>query len=53
MAANSFSLPLLPGGNPVLGRELRVALRNERAFALMALYVAILGAIVASQFPPI
>jgi ABC-type transport system involved in multi-copper enzyme maturation permease subunit len=51
MAANSFSLPLLPGGNPVLGRELRVALRNERAFALMALYVAILGAIVASQFP--
>jgi ABC-type transport system involved in multi-copper enzyme maturation permease subunit len=51
MAANSFSLPLLPGGNPVLGRELRVALRNERAFALMALYVAVLGAIVASQFP--
>ncbi|HEX8234558.1 MAG TPA: ABC transporter permease subunit [Abditibacteriaceae bacterium] len=51
MADNSFSLPLLPGGNPVLGRELRVALRNERAFALMALYVAILGAIVASQFP--
>ena len=45
------SLPLLLGTNPVLSRELRVALRNERAFALLAIYVAVLGAIVASQFP--
>jgi ABC-type transport system involved in multi-copper enzyme maturation permease subunit len=46
------SLSVLSGTNPVLGRELRVALRNERAFALLAFYVAILGAVVASQFPP-
>jgi ABC-type transport system involved in multi-copper enzyme maturation permease subunit len=46
---SNFSL--LAGRNAVLNRELRVALRNERAFALLAIYVAILGAIVASQFP--
>ena len=44
-------LHALTGANPVLWRELRVALRNERAFALMAVYVAILGAIVAANFP--
>lgn len=44
-------LHALTGANPILGRELRVALRNERAFALMAVYVAILGAIVAANFP--
>ena len=37
--------------NPVLTRELRAALRNVRAFALLAVYVAVLGAIVVSQFP--
>jgi ABC-type transport system involved in multi-copper enzyme maturation permease subunit len=39
------------GANAVLSRELRVALRNERAFAIIAIYVALLGAIVAAQFP--
>ena len=45
--------PLLPasGGNPLLWRELRAALRNVRAFALLAIYVTLLGAIVVSQFP--
>jgi len=37
--------------NPVLTRELRASLRNARAFALLALYVALLGAFVTSQFP--
>ena len=37
--------------NPVLAREMRASLRNARAFALMALYVALLGAFVASNFP--
>ena len=37
--------------NAVLSRELRVALRNERSFATLAIFVAILGAIVAAQFP--
>ena len=32
-------------------RELRASLRNTRPFALIALYVAVLGAIVVSQFP--
>lgn len=41
----------LSGSNPVLLRELRAGLRNARAFALMALYVAILGAIVTVNFP--
>lgn len=41
----------LLGANVVVSRELRVALRNERAFATLAIYVAILGAVVASQFP--
>jgi ABC-type transport system involved in multi-copper enzyme maturation permease subunit len=44
-------LAYLTGSNPVLSRELRSCLRNERAFALLALYVALLGAVVASQFP--
>ena len=50
-ASDGLVLPLLTGSNPILSRELRVALRNERAFALLAVYVAILGAIVASAFP--
>lgn len=41
----------LLGANAVVSRELRVALRNERSFATLAIYVAILGAVVASQFP--
>ncbi|MBW3638089.1 MAG: hypothetical protein KY445_16715, partial [Armatimonadetes bacterium] len=43
--------PTIFAGNPVLLRELRAGLRNARAFALMALYVAILGAIVTVSFP--
>lgn len=39
------------GGNAVLMRELRASLRNARPFALIALYVAILSAIVVSNFP--
>ena len=39
------------GANAVLSRELRVALRNERSFATLAIFVAVLGAIVAAQFP--
>ncbi len=50
-SAGALVLPLLTGTNPILSRELRVALRNERAFALLAVYVAVLGAIVASAFP--
>ncbi|MDF2440458.1 MAG: hypothetical protein JWN98_1442 [Abditibacteriota bacterium] len=42
---------LLAGTNPVLTRELRVVLRNMRTFMLLAIYVAVLGAIVLSQFP--
>lgn len=45
--ANTF----LSGSNPVLVRELRAGLRNTRAFALLALYVALLGAIVTVNFP--
>lgn len=41
----------LPAGNPVLTRELRVVLRNARTFAMLAIYVSLLGAIVMSQFP--
>ena len=41
----------LPSGNPVLTRELRVVLRNARTFALLAIYVSVLGAVVMSQFP--
>jgi ABC-type transport system involved in multi-copper enzyme maturation permease subunit len=40
-----------PSGNAVLQRELRASLRNARPFALIALYVAVLGAVVVSQFP--
>ncbi|MBV9468197.1 MAG: ABC transporter permease subunit [Abitibacteriaceae bacterium] len=43
--------PYLAGTNPVLTRELRVSLRTARTFLLLAVYVAILGAIVVSQFP--
>ena len=42
---------LLPASNPVLMRELRASLRNARAFGLLALYVAILGAVVTANFP--
>lgn len=41
----------LPAGNPVLTRELRVVLRNARTFALLAIYVSLLGAVVMSNFP--
>ncbi len=41
----------LPSGNPVLTRELRVLLRNARTFALLAIYVSVLGAVVMSNFP--
>jgi ABC-type transport system involved in multi-copper enzyme maturation permease subunit len=41
----------LLGSNPVLAREVRTALRNARSFALISLYVAVLGAVVISQFP--
>ncbi|BCM91688.1 hypothetical protein IAD21_03563 [Abditibacteriota bacterium] len=37
--------------NPVLTRELRASLRNARAFALLALYVALLGAFATANFP--
>ena len=37
--------------NPVLIRELRANLRNARAFGLLALYVALLGAVVTANFP--
>ncbi len=37
--------------NPVLTRELRASLRNARAFALLALYVALLGALATANFP--
>lgn len=50
-ASLSSTFHLLTDSNAVLNRELRVTLRNERAFALMAVYVAILGAIIASNFP--
>lgn len=42
---------LQQSGNAVLMRELRASLRNARPFALIAVYVAVLGAIVVSQFP--
>ena len=41
----------LPASNPILTRELRAGLRNARAFGLIALYVAILGAVVTANFP--
>lgn len=44
-------MSLLSGPNPVLTRELRASLRNARAFGLIAVYVALLGAIVVAQFP--
>ena len=37
--------------NALLGRELKTALRSERAFLLMAIYIAFLGAIVTARFP--
>ena len=43
------SLPF--DSNPVLTRELRAGLRNARAFGLLALYVALLGAVVTANFP--
>ena len=43
----SFSL----ASNPILIRELRANLRNARAFGLLALYVALLGAVVTANFP--
>ena len=45
MASLSFD------SNPVLLRELRANLRNARAFGLLALYVALLGAVVTANFP--
>lgn len=45
MATHSFD------SNPVLLRELRANLRNARAFGLLALYVALLGAVVTANFP--
>ena len=45
--ASSF----LTGSNPVFTRELRASLRNARAFGLLALYVALLGAVVTANFP--
>ena len=45
--ASSF----LTGSNPVFTRELRANLRNARAFGLLALYVALLGAVVTANFP--
>jgi ABC-type transport system involved in multi-copper enzyme maturation permease subunit len=42
---------LLEGANPVLARELRVVLRDVRTFMLLAIYTAVLGAVVLSQFP--
>ena len=45
MASFSFD------SNPVLTRELRASLRNARAFGLLALYVALLGAVVTANFP--
>ena len=45
MASLSFD------SNPVLTRELRASLRNARAFGLLALYVALLGAVVTANFP--
>lgn len=41
----------LPASNPVLTRELRVLLRNARTFALLAIYIALLGAMVMVKFP--
>jgi ABC-type Na+ efflux pump permease subunit len=46
-----MNLMLQPISNAVLVRELRASLRNARPFALIALYVAVLGVIVLSQFP--
>ncbi|HEX8465242.1 MAG TPA: ABC transporter permease [Abditibacterium sp.] len=43
--------PFLSGSNPVLMRELRAGLRNTKAFALIAIYVALLGALVTVSFP--
>ncbi len=56
MSEQASSLPKLPRvainlSNPVLTRELRAGLRNARAFALLALYVALLGAFVTAYFP--
>jgi ABC-type transport system involved in multi-copper enzyme maturation permease subunit len=46
-----MAVSFLSGSNPVLVRELRAGLRSVRAFALLALYVALLGAIVTVYFP--
>ncbi len=45
MASLSFD------SNPVLTRELRASLRNARAFGLLAIYIALLGAVVTANFP--
>src|SRR4028119_1129702 len=42
---------LLTGTNPVLTRELRASLRNVRSFVLLAVYVAVLGAVAVNAFP--
>ena len=52
----NFSCPSMKttlqfGGNAILQRELRASLRSARPFALLALYVAVLGAITLSLFP--
>ena len=39
------------GGNALLQREMRVALRSPRAWLLLAIYVSLLGAVVLTQFP--
>ncbi len=46
-----MSPTFLSGSNPVLVRELRAGLRSVKAFALLAIYVALLGAIVTVNFP--
>lgn len=48
---SSMAPSFLLGSNPVLVRELRASLRSVKAFALLALYVALLGAIVTVYFP--
>ena len=39
------------GGNALLQREMRVALRSPRAWLLLAIYISLLGAVVLTQFP--
>jgi hypothetical protein len=42
----------LMGANAVLSRELRVALRNERSFAILAVYVRFWAQSSRRSFPP-